>query len=50
MGARFVTISLVTKRDGIAARFVALVTKRDGVTKCAATTPPRCETQEETSV
>ena len=37
MPARFVTTSLVTKRAGIAARFVTLVTKRAVVTKRAAT-------------
>ena len=37
MPARFVTTSLMTKRAGIAARFVALVTKRAVVTKRAAT-------------
>ena len=37
MPARFVTTSLVTKRAGIAARFVTLVTKRAVVTKHAAT-------------
>ena len=48
MPARFVTTSLVTKRAGIAARFVTLVTKRAVtlvtkravVTKRAATQPP----------
>ena len=37
MPVRFVTTSLVTKRAGIAARFVTLVTKRAVVTKRAAT-------------
>ena len=37
MPARFVTTSLVTKRAGIAARFVTLVTKLAVVTKRAAT-------------
>ena len=37
MPARFVSTSLVTKRAGIAARFVTLVTKRAVVTKRAAT-------------
>ena len=37
MPARFVTVSLVTKPAGIAARFVTLVTKRAVVTKRAAT-------------
>ena len=37
MPARFVTTSLVTKRAGIAARFVTLVTKRAVVTKRAPT-------------
>ena len=37
MPARFVTTSLVTKRVGIAARFVTFVTKRAVVTKRAAT-------------
>ena len=37
MPARFVTTSLVTKRAGIAARFVTLVTKRAVVTKRSAT-------------
>ena len=37
MPARFVTTSLVTKRAGIAARFVTLVTNRAVVTKRAAT-------------
>ena len=37
MPARFVTTSLVTKREGIAAGFVTLVTKRAVVTKRAAT-------------
>ena len=36
MPARFVITSLVTKRAGIAARFVTLVTKRAVVTKRAA--------------
>ena len=36
MPARFVTTLLVTKRAGIAARFVTLVTKRAVVTKRAA--------------
>ena len=40
MPARFVTTSLVTKRAGIAERFVILVTKRAIVTKCAATDHP----------
>ena len=37
MPARFVTTSLVTKRVGIAARFVTFVKKRAVVTKRAAT-------------
>ena len=37
MAARFVTISLVTTRGGIAARFVTLVTRRSLVTKRTAT-------------
>ena len=37
MPARFVTTSFVTKRAGIAERFVTLVTKRAVVTKRAAT-------------
>ena len=40
MPARFVTTSLVTKRAGIAARFVTLVTKRAVVTKRSATDHP----------
>ena len=39
MAARFVTISLVTKRAYIASGFVTLVTKRAVVTKRAATRP-----------
>ena len=39
MPARFVTVLLVTKRAGIAARFVTLVTKRAVATKRAATVP-----------
>ena len=37
---RFVITSLVTKRAGIAARFVTLVTKRAVVSKRAATDHP----------
>ena len=40
MPARFVTTSLVTKRAGIAARFVTLVTKRAVATKRYATDHP----------
>ena len=38
MPARFVSTSLVTKRAGIAARFVTLVTKRAEVKKRAVVT------------
>ena len=37
MAAQVVTLSLVTKRAGIAARFVNLVTKRAVATKCPTT-------------
>ena len=48
MPARFVTTALVTKRAGIAARFVILVTKlRAVVTKRAATGLPPTHTQSE---
>ena len=40
MPTGFVTTSLVTKRAGIAARFVNLVTKRAVVTKRSATDHP----------
>ena len=48
MPARFVTTALVTKRAGIAARFVILVTKlRAVVTKRAATGLPPTHKQSE---